>query len=378
MSSNRSYHKSPLYFPDDKDIKDFLESTNPPVRKLRNFLATKGIFPSKGLSKEAIHDRVSNLLFGWKQLSELVEIVDLGEKWEKNTFSNVDFKGDFQLVSDAFEAVKEGRQLKNKERYKITRRDSKLEVEVDYLQIDSSRTPMLQGQPAKLYIEIEASDGGLRVTHTSNDTARKVMECFHGELGELHKDESGEHIEIPTSNLTLKEILNPKLRVQFFTSMAKGIDGYEYVAATNVKVARFPKTENDEEPDKSGFDPEEEEQHIKNVILSGIDVEHSRHYDQLLDAGFFVGSLTWECTQLSTSDRISFTAGFRKAEEGIGFEFKVNHRILYEDGDYSTREPIKPMMMADMRNRLCESALDALDEIVELAEKNDPGPAKEE
>lgn len=382
MHRRRNYHKSPLYYPDDKDVRDFLRSTPVGERKLRTFLMLRGIMPPKSSSKEEMIERISRLTLGWNDLSALIDLVDLGEKQEKNAFTDISYKGEMDEVKDALDKVKESRQGPQKESYKISMKNGKVIASVDYIEMDNSKTPMLQGRPATLKIEIEKHDGNFRVTHTSNEVSKEVVRELLEQLKSMRKNE--DH-EIRASTISLAEILDTHLRVEFFKELAHKIEGFEYERATSVKVARIPLslngTDDKDEPSDNESDnvPEETNQAVlNNVILQGLDVEKTDHYQKLLESGFFVSNLSWDSIETTTKDRISFSAGFRKAEKAEGFEFKVNHRVSFDNGEYRVRDKLPASSREELTRKICQSADRALATVKSAALERDEGPAPQE
>jgi|GEM_PF-6100945 len=385
MQRRRNYHKSPLYYPDDKDMRDFLRSTPVGERKLRLFLAFRGIMVPKDISREELTIRISRLILGWNELNNLVDLVDLGEEQEKSTFSDIQYAGSLSLAKDALEKVREERQQVEKESYRISMSNGKIIAAVDYIQIDTSKTPLLQGRPATLKVEIEQHNGKLRVTHTSNDTSKAVVRALLDQLKSLRGEDSK---EVKLSSISLACVLNAGLRVDFFKRLAHGIDGFEYERATSVKVARLPIVDSSisdvaNEPDGDDLESEERDNStseavLKNVILQGFDVEKSDHYQKLLDAGFFVSNLTWDSIETATKDRLSFSAGFKNAETTEGFEFKVNYRVNFDNGDYKVRDKLPASEMDCLKRNICMSADSAFNDICKIATENDAGPAQQE
>lgn len=384
MQRRRNYHKSPLYYPDDKDIRDFLRSTPVGERKLRVFLMLRGIMPPKMASQEELIERISRLTLGWNDLTALVDLVDLGEKQEKIAFADINFSGKLEEARDALDKVKELRQQPQKESYKISAINGKIVASIDYIETDTSKTPMLQGRPATLKLEIEEHKGNLRITHTSNETSKEVVKEFLEQLKTMRKDDGD---EIKASSISLADILDTRLRVEFFKKLAHNIEGFEYERATSVKVARMPLLKAIGE---SGIeDPADEESHedateetkevvLRNAILQGFNVEKSDHYQKLLEAGFFVSNLTWDSIEIGSKDRVSFTAGFKKNETAEVFEFKVNHRVIFDNGEYKVRDKLPTPALEGLKRKICHSADFALIAIRRIATENDAGPAPQD
>lgn len=378
MSISRKYHKSSLYYPDDKDLYDFLNASSPSLQKLRAYLTIRGVYLSKDAKKDDYYNNISRLPLSWTDLTELVDLVDLAEKKEKSTFTTYDYTGPSTSISVAFTAVSKLRSDIEKESYKITQKNGVIIVDVEYIDIDNSKTPMLQGRPAALRIELTAENGKIKTTHTSNEAAADILKTFEAELAKLNIDDSGEPTKVKSSRISLRSILDPKLRVEFFTNLIKSLAGFDYNTTTNVKVARMPKNlsiESDEDEEKLS---DEEEQRIKNVIIQGVNIQETSQYQDLLDEGFFISQITWESIERVSRDKVSLSAGFKNGEEGEGFEYKVNFRYLEEKGVYSTKDKVLPMKVADYDKVIQESASVSLDAILAIAVNSPTEPAEKD
>lgn len=381
MPTNRKYHKSYLYYPDDKDIFDFLDASKAQLRKIRSFIQRRGLYLSKSAPVEAYYKYISCLPLSWDDLVELVDLVELNEKKENNTFTDFSFKGDFDLVSEAFNKVNEYRSDKNKERYKVTQQNGKVIIEVEYLEIDTSKTPMLQGRPATLTIEVEQVGESIRATHTSNETANRILQSFQGFLEESNLDEEGKTIKVESSTISLEDILDPELRVKFFTNLTHTLEGFDYHSTTNVRVARIPKDAlvgNSDGDDDDDLTQEDDDDKIKNVIIQGISIESTPQYRDLIKSGFYISNISWESIEKSSNDKVAFSAGFAKPDSAVGLDYKILHRQVMDGGVYTAREKVLPMMHPKYKDLIQQSSLDSLAQIREEIEQGSTEPLESE
>lgn len=77
------YFKASDYYPDDKDIYDFLDSQTRSINPLLTFLKSKNIFASKLSDKEYLQNYIALLYLDWESANRLVDIVDIRETDEK-------------------------------------------------------------------------------------------------------------------------------------------------------------------------------------------------------------------------------------------------------------------------------------------------------
>ena len=265
--------------------------------------------------------------------------------------------------------MNEHRSDKNKERYKVTQQNGKVIIEVDYLEIDTSKTPMLQGRPATLTIEVEQVGDSIRATHTSNETANRILQSFQGFLEESNVDEEGKIIKVESSTISLEDILDPELRVKFFTNLIHALDGFDYHSTTNVRVARIPKdalagnSDDNDDNDDDDLAQEDDDEKIKNVIIQGISIESTPQYRDLIKSGFYISNISWESIEKSSNDKVAFSAGFAKPDAAVGLDYKILHRQVMDGGVYTAREKVLPMMHPKYKDLIQQSSLASLAQI---------------
>lgn len=71
------YFKDSDYYPDDKDIYDFLDSQTKNTKAMINYLRKRNIFASVSSEKDDLQKFVSLLYFDWESAKELVDLVNI-------------------------------------------------------------------------------------------------------------------------------------------------------------------------------------------------------------------------------------------------------------------------------------------------------------
>lgn len=111
------FYKSSDYYPDDKDIYDFLSSTGASHPLMLDFLADCGIFCSAKNTKEDVQHYLSYLFLSWPKAVRLLELVDNRDTEEHLTTSDIPLVTDMDTVRAAIESVKKYRSEKDRENY---------------------------------------------------------------------------------------------------------------------------------------------------------------------------------------------------------------------------------------------------------------------
>jgi len=142
------------------------------------------------------------------------------------------------------------------------------------------------------------------------------------ESNELEKDDE----------INLLGVTNQKSRRTFFDRLTKEIDGYELSDVIKVDVIKPAEESDDDESEKPGYK-------IKSAKFHGEGLMQSKELDELIDQGFHLYRISWECTQKGSiePDLYQFEAKFTDAENCIGFEYIVKGFKKHTINGYSSK-----------------------------------------
>ena len=315
------YFKASDYYPDDKDIYDFLDSQTRSNEPMYGFLRSINIFSSKLANKEHLQKYISLLYLDWESANKLVDSVNIKETENKVSNYKMKLPVELEIVESAVNTVKEDRCERNREVYNIRKIDDEIILDVTYIDVDTSKTRVLQKREKDLQIIMSKIDDDWTFRYSNNQRAKTILEDVKKQIISDIEIEETPEIKIDISHIKSHEI-----RVEFFKKMMSEIDGLRLLDVSNIKVDRLPiennedQTDEDEDQDLS----DELEKKLKKVVMYGADLFTVREFQELVRDGFFISSAQWK-SQKSSGDPeiIEFSAGFNSSSEGKDFDYKV-------------------------------------------------------
>ncbi len=313
------YFKAAEYYPDDKDIYDFLDSQSRTTDVMLTYLRSRGIFAAKQAAKEELQRYVSLLHFDWQSAVLLVDTVDLRETQDTFTNRKAAIPVDAEAVTDAIQAVQNDRQQRKREVYRTTRDGEAVVAHIRYLDVDTSKSRVLQKRERDLEIRITPSAEALSITHTECDRAKVIVENVLDAL--LTKQEM---TEFNDRRIDLSSVRDHRQRLDFFIRMMREMPGMTLLDVSNIKIDRVPATAegSDDEADEEAT--EEAHEKLRRVVLMGEQLLLTREFRELTDRGFFISSANW-LTEKNDGHgiKVEFHAGFGESAEGRDFSYKV-------------------------------------------------------
>lgn len=329
------YFKASDYYPDDKDIYDFLDSQTRSIEPMLTFLKNRNILVSKEAEKKNLQNYISRLYFDWESANRLVDIVDIRDTEQKVSHSQYEINVDVDIVHTLANTVKNERGEPKREVYQINRYADEIDIRVTYLDIDTSKTILLQKKEKELQITATPSEGGWCFRHTDNDRAKDIVRTFIEKIGQATNQR-----DIPHKSIEIGHLNDNVLRVRFFQNTMSNMDGFRLIDVSNLKVDRLPRELQTEE---EAEDEDGAEEKLRKVVMYGIDLFTTKEYQNLVRQGFFISGAQWKSQKTDGKGEIvEFSAGFNSPSEGKDFAYKVLgiYRIDDTGSLLQTREKI--------------------------------------
>ena len=310
------YFKASDYYPDDKDIYDFLDSQTRSIDPMLMFLRNRNIFASKTAEKISLQNYISLLYFDWESLNRLVDIVNIRDTEQKVRHTQYGIDVDAETIHSLANTVKNERGESRREVYRITKHGEEIDVHVTYLDIDTSKTRVLQKREKELQLTATRTEAGWSFRHTDNERGKDILKSIIKKIGENISQE-----EISQKRIEIGHLSDNTQRVSFFKNTMSGMDGFRLIDVSNLKVDRLPRElQNDEETE----DEEDIEEKLRKVVMYGIDLFTTREYQDLVRQGFFISGAQWKTQKTDGKGEIvEFSAGFNAPSEGKDFAYKV-------------------------------------------------------
>ncbi len=338
-----------MYFADNKDIRDLLESSRQrlTLEVLREFLLRRGIIVSDDAAKEQLFDQISMWTLDLDDLSWLLDKTARADRTERYTSATVPGTFTDAQVRKAYEALKKssvGPQLDS-----LTFSKSKggpFQIAATYSELDPAKTRLRQKRTRDGSIRLEMGPHGLSVRHEANDRMSAVAE-------ELMKALTADEKEpLEPRKIDLSHLQSGDSRTAFFLALVRGVAGMKLSDVSKVQVERsIPVATAEEGPldqaldaiadedgdlDSEGADsgdesssPEEKADlefvgnEVRGAILRGESLLTSREF-HMLKKHFFLYGMEWTSEEDSEKGKIvQFEAAFENSRECSGFRYKV-------------------------------------------------------
>lgn len=304
-----------IYFATDKNIYDALHHKRITPTLLHEILLRKGIILSNELSKEDLIEEVCKLPHSFQDLDSIKELVQTYDKRESTTSVKLQTTSTQDELKRAAEQVK--RKLNNGNGETVTISAAKggtLTVEVNYQDIDLSRTALRQVDNRSLKVDIKIGDDGIDIRMPQNQKAKDIATLLQSELSKLKSQ------PIDKFEISLETVVNPTLRSQFFQELMNGLSGYEIDDVTNVELNRYKADNTDDDDD----DEEIETGFVKRAVLKGESVNSSGIFTQLHSKGYYIVRIAWSAKPSNgIGNRILVEAFFKNIENCNDFSYQI-------------------------------------------------------
>lgn len=216
-------------------------------------------------------------------------------------------------LKTAAELVKRKLATGSGETVKITaKKDGSLAIEVNYQEVDLSRTALRQIDNRNIKIDLTVNNDNVDIRMPQNQKAKDIITLLQKELSKIKS------VDVEKFEISLEAIPTPALRSQFFQEVMGGLSGYEIDDVTNVELNRSTSKGDDEEEEEieTGF--------VKKAVLKGDSVNSSAIFTQLHNKGYYIGRIAWSAKPKNgIGDRILVEAFFKDSENCSDFSYQI-------------------------------------------------------
>lgn len=349
----------PLYCATDKEIFDALASSSLHFSEstLLRLAKKRGIFYSSQADRVQLCGEISMLTFGFTDVAQIQAEFEKSAKSEKRTFKSLKAiltLNEFRDIAEAYqsEAEAEGDVVSSRN-IGVTN----FSVDVEYEEVDFSRTRLRQRQRRKATIDFKISNGETTISYPANEKVRRIVEGFIERASQKKKE------QIAVDEVDLSWISNYDLRTKFFQDLISKVPGFALEDVTNVQVdfadpipIDADLLEDAENEKKAAAD--EIAGVVKDVALHGKALHLSEEYKRLKERGFFLTNIHWSGRRTETPHEIvQFDAGFDDPAAGVGYKYGVRTwRVTLESGQYAKSWTTIPVDEKDRLSALLQRA----------------------
>ncbi|WP_139379417.1 hypothetical protein [Zoogloea sp. LCSB751] len=329
---DRSYQ----FYATDNDIFDLLTCTKRKLTEgvLREIAGERGIFFSPHDGRDEIALAISQLPFTLNELIEIMHRRETPRRNEKTTHITLNDVISVDELKAAISAYKDD--FGSHEKISSYQKSpTSLVLNVQYDDMDYSRTRLIQRQRHDASIEFIQKDGKTVVRLPASEKSKRIIEDLTRRIEGQRRTSIDRHlIELP-QDFTADE------RTMFFTRLIAELPGHKLIGVTNLKIAPSARPEGDTEDTDIDEDEREEASHemlviVRSMALSGENLIASKEYQSLRTRGFYITSIDWKSQQINAPyDVAHLHASFEDGENGKGFKYAAKGVYRCQTGVYT-------------------------------------------
>lgn len=326
------------FFATDKDIFDLLASAKQKLTEsvLREIARDRGVFFSPNDTRDDLANALSLLPFTLYELLDLMDRRESPRRNEKTTTVTLDAQIDAEDIKAAIKGYQDEVGSTEKVDSHLKGADEVI-LNVEYDEIDYSRTRLIQRQRHDATIKFVQQDGKTVVRLPASEKSQRIVENL------THRIESHRKATVPREIIELDPDFDADERSTFFTRLMSELPGYALKGVTNLRISPSKRSAVDSDDDSDDFDDDEREIAsremlviVKSMALTGENLIASEEYQSLRKRGFYITSITWRADQTSIPyDAPLLHAEFADGEAGTGFKYSVKGIYRFQEGIYT-------------------------------------------
>lgn len=328
----------PLFYASYRDIFDALWSSKLRVSTdfMHDFLRHRGIILSGQATRRELVEAIASYAYESADLDELCGQLEVHSRADRVSYMNLTAQVQEDMVREAVDAVRNARRSEGHttEVVQFKRGESgRLEVGIEYYEIDEGRTLLRQHRPKEGKIEFMSTGNGMRIRFPGAERVQKIAADLIEELGRRSPELGSDTIDLSP--------FNRLQRTRFFQLLIQKVGNFRVVDVKKVNVDRElaePVFEGDSEEEQEDVEDDsstsrsarevsqEVKSYLKKCTLSGSGILHASELRRFLDSDFFISRIVWEAQPRSKLDplpKAELEALLEFPAEGEGFKYTI-------------------------------------------------------
>lgn len=312
-----------LMFASDNAVRDALTKQRKLTNSdLKSLFISRGILVSKETKREDLALYFSRLNHDYYDHQSIANVMGVTHRKEKSSVTYINAKFSKDEIENALYVV-HGDQQQEGDNREVLVRENGFELRIDYQQIDYGKSEFCQVVNKDAVVSISETDEGISIRWPLNDYVEKIKDRLLDVMARQRDDDDNNNFEV--EEIELSNIIEPKLRTNFFIRLIDLIDGYERNDVSDVYVYNPKKNDADVDEEGDIDDDSNLGTHITKVSLSGEGVQVSQELKSLYDKGFYTCKVVWTAKKKEIdSDLYQFEAQFSNPEECKAFSYMVS------------------------------------------------------
>jgi hypothetical protein len=231
-------------------------------------------------------------------------------------------------ITEVLRKVQIARHQPYREVFKTKTEGDAVVVSVNFVDVDTSKSRVLQKREKDLEIRISPTDTEINITSTDSSRAKEIVQNVLDALKVANAT-----TDIHETKIDLSPIRDHKLRLKFFIKMMREMPGMVLLDVSNVKVDRVPPIQQDEENESANAEAEKPvQEQLRRAVLMGEQLLITREFQELASRGFFISSANWISEKNDGRGvQVEFSAGFSDSSDAKEFSYKVMGEYSRDD-----------------------------------------------
>jgi hypothetical protein len=314
--------KDSLYYASDKSISDALQNRKFKNSQLQELFYSRGVLLSKDTSRERLARYFGRLNHDYYDHQEIAKTFGSCSGREKLAMTIVNNEFSPEDILSAFKSTQEKVESTG-ENAKLAESNVSTSLELNYSVFDANKTPFKQIVRKEGIITAEKTDEGIVIRYPDNPYIEEIKDSLLDEMASRLKAGAG---ELGITKIELTSIENASDITDFFTKLMEGLPDFRLDTVTGVSIYNSAAS-----PTGEGVS------HVQNVAMKGKGVSNSKQLDDIIKQGFYICSVTWECSaEHENSDMYILEAKFNDPSRKSGFSYLAKSmRKCRGGGDYN-------------------------------------------
>jgi hypothetical protein len=368
--------KRTLFYATERDVFEALTAF---ARKFPNdvlfeLARKRGILLSEDEDRESLIEYMSLLPHDYNDFEALIEALNVNARQEKVTSITIPKNINRETLSQTIREVFQKRSPYG-EVFNMTSLGNKLEVKVEYTEMDLSKTRLRQRIEKDATIELETSGSETHIRRPSNEKTNEIVNELIAAL------EAKTNSPLDRQTISLAGVADSAKLSKFFTDLITNVEGTEVKDVTLINVDSLegrlrPDIETEDTNDVAMSDIDKKMlSYVRKVVIDGKGLLYSEEYDHLSKQGFYISRISWIAEEIEGERRrIEFEALFENAKNSTGFSYSVKgfHKKLEDDKHSISRYPLSATDKTHYFEEIEKSAKKSFEAIADLDVETEP------
>lgn len=305
---------------------------------MRDLFLSRGIIISKQTPRKVLSKNFSKFTHDYYDHQKIAEILGSEPRRERSTSKLVSNMPEKATLLKAADQLKKDLTDQKDLCHIVADKNGIINIHITYMSTNFSKSDFKQVIKKQAVIEIEPTDLGYVIRRPDNEQTENYEQLLLSLIEGISKEkalEEGKSIseaELGIHEISLENIDSAELRIEFFTRLINGLEGYDLDDVTDAYVFHPKPDEYEEEVAETDLGV-----HVSKASLKGEGVLKSEEISSLYDRGFYICKIKWRAKEKGADANIfEFEAQFNNPQSFSDFSYIAKGIKKYKGhGEYN-------------------------------------------